>query len=295
MTQEIETPKLSRLTIILIVLIIALVGAAAYLYLSKEKTEALKEEITQERFQLALDFQDLALDFDSIKTSNDTINDLLSVERERISQLLEEIKTIKSANAAKIREYKKELSSLRNVMRSFVVQIDSLNIRNEELTQENKQVRKRYTRIKDSYKELEEEKQGLEHKVEIASRLETYKIEATALNKKGKETTRTSRTEKIRICFTIAKNLTAPVGEKRVYLRLVRPDDELLIKSKDDLFEFESNQINYSSQRTIEYGGNNLDVCIYYETDEGELMQGTYTADIFSDGCNIGSVNFDLK
>ena len=295
MNQETKTTHHKKLYILLISLIIILISTIVILYLTQEKSEIVIDELTIEKELLARDFQDLAIEYDSIKTSNDTINDLLSAERERIVQLLEEIRTIKSANAAKIREYKKELSSLRTIMKSFVHQIDSLNTRNQVLTEENKQVKTRYIRIKDSYKELEEEKKGLVQKVEIASRLETRNIEITSLNKKGKSTSRVSRTSKIRVCLTILKNLTAPVGEKDVYIRIARPDGELLIKSKDDLFEYENNMISFSAFRTVEYGGEDLDVCIYYDVDEGELIEGAYIIDIFADGSNIGSKNLIMK
>lgn len=295
MDQETKSSNHKKLYLLLIGLILVLIAAIVVMYFGKEQSEGVIDELTIEKELLARDFQDLAIEYDSIKTSNDTINELLSTERERIVQLLEEIRTIKSANAAKIREYKKELASLRGIMKSFVHQIDSLNTRNQMLSEENKQVKTRYIRIKDSYKELEEEKQGLAQKVDIASQLESRSIEISSLNKKGKNTSRVSRTNKIRTCFTILKNLTAPVGEKLTYIRIMRPDGELLIKSKEDLFEFENSMISFSASRIIEYGGEDLDVCIYYEVDEGELIEGTYIVDIFADGKNIGSKNFDMK
>ena len=295
MSQETKSTNHRTLYIILITLIVVLIGTILFLYLGKEKSETTLDELTIEKEILARDYQDLALEYDSIKTSNDTINELLSKERERITQLLEEIKTIKSANAAQIREYKKELTSLRQIMKSFVFQIDSLNARNQTLIEENKEVKTQFVKIKDSYKVLEEEKKGLAQKVEIASRLETRNIEAVGLNNKDKETSKINRIDKLRVCFTILKNLTAPVGDKIIYLRIVRPDEELLLKSKEDVFDYEDSSINFSSSRIVEYGGNDLDVCIYYDADEGELMEGTYIADIFTDGNNIGTVNFELK
>ncbi|MBN2165669.1 MAG: hypothetical protein JW717_05280 [Marinilabiliaceae bacterium] len=295
MPQETKTTNHKTLYFLLIGLIIVLIGAVIFLFHSKESSEVVIDEMVIEKELLARDFQELALEYDSIYTSNDTLNRLLTEERERIVQLIEEIRTIKSANAAKINEYKKELSSLRNVMKSFVVQIDSLNARNQELTEENIVVKTRYTKIQDSYKELEEEKKGLVQKVEIASRLEIRNVEITPLNHKGKATSRNTRTSKIKVCFTLLKNLTAPVGEKNIYIRITRPDGELLIKSKEDLFEFENSSISYSAFRTVEYGGEDLDVCVFYNVDEGELTEGTYIVDIFADGNNIGSSNFDMK
>jgi hypothetical protein len=261
----------------------------------EEKYGGTIDEIAIEKAILARDFQELALDYDSLHTNNDKMNELLSKERERVAQLIEEIQTLKSSNAAQIAQYKKELVSLRSVMRNFVVQIDSLNSRNQVLTAENKEVKKQMTQIKDSYQVLEKEREKLVQKVEIASKLETRNLIGEGLNKKGSETNRVGRISKIRVCFVILKNITAKVGEKNVYMRLARPDGALLIRSANDLFQFEGSSINYSAVRTIEYGGEDTDVCLFYDVDEGELLAGTYTADIFADGNHIGTIKFDLK
>lgn len=275
---------------------VIIITAVLFLYLNNRKEyQAIVEELTEEKVILTEEFQSLALDYDSLHTNNDTLNLMLEQEREKISHLIEEIKTIKATNSSKIREYKKELSSLRQVMKSFVVQIDSLNRRNIELTNENKQYRRQYSKVQESYKELEKQKEKLAEKIEIASQLETINGEAVGLNSKGRSTKRARNVAKIKVCFTIMKNITASVGEKNVYMRIVRPDDALLLHSLDDVFTYESEMINFSASRVIEYGGEDLDVCIFYQADAGELMAGTYTADLFSDGFNIGTVVFELK
>lgn len=291
--------KSSKTTLYLIVAVGLLIALVVYLMIDKKVVvvEKMKEidEITLEKAILARDYSELAIEYDSIQTNNQEINTHLDRERERVSQLLEEIRTMKSANAAQISQYKKELSSLRNVMRSFVVQIDSLNARNQVLSQENREVKQQYSQIKDSYSELSKEKENLVQKVEIAARLETFGIKALGLNNRGKETNKASRTVKLSVCFTLLKNVTTPVGEKKVFMRIARPDGALLYHSETDLFQFEDSQINFSVSRSVEYGGENIDVCMFYGADEGELMIGIYTIDLFADGKQIGNAKLELK
>lgn len=291
--------KSSKTTMYLIVAVGLLISLVVYLMIDKKVVivEKMKEidEITLEKAILARDYSELAIEYDSIQTNNQEINTHLDRERERVSQLLEEIRTMKSANAAQISQYKKELSSLRNVMRSFVVQIDSLNARNQVLSQENREVKQQYSQIKDSYSELSKEKENLVQKVEIAARLETFGIKALGLNNRGKETNKASRTVKLSVCFTLLKNVTTPVGEKKIFMRIARPDGALLYHSETDLFQFEDSQINFSVSRSVEYGGENIDVCMFYGADEGELMIGIYTIDLFADGKQIGSAKLELK
>ncbi len=292
-TQPQNTHKTAIIVGIISAVLLIILG---FLYFkNKSEMQMLVDEMSEEKDLLTTEFETLALDYDSLKTSSDTLNLLLEKEREKISQLLEEIQTVKATNSSKIREYKKELTSLRKVLKNYVIQIDSLNQTNKALQQENQQIRRTVTTIKSSYKKLEKEKDNLAEKVDIASKLETFNMEAAGLNSKDRSTTRSSRISKIRICFSIQKNITAEVGEKIIYLRVLRPDGALLYHSKDDLFLYENKDINFSAKRVIEYGGDELDVCLYYKVDAGELTEGEYTADIFADGHHIGNMTFNLR
>ncbi len=296
MEKNAEKPSSNKLMYIIGAIAFVVIAILLYLVLSnRQQYQAVVEEMTEEKVLLTEEFQSLAMDYDSLHSNNDTLNLMLEQEREKITHLIEEIKTIKATNAKKIREYKKELSTLRGVMRNFVVQIDSLNRRNEELVQENIQYRKQHDKIAQSYKQLEEVKKGLDKKVEIASQLATRNIEMMGLNSKGKETRKTKSVAKIRMCCTIEKNVTASVGMKTIYIRIQRPDDVLLITSKDNLFDYEGDEINYSASREFEYGGEDVDVCVFYAAADGELLKGNYVVDVFVDGFNIGTTTFELK
>ncbi len=293
---NIQHQKSHQTAIIVGAVSVVLLIILGFLYFkNKSEMQMLVDEMTEEKDLLTTEFESLAIDYDSLKTNSDTMNLLLEKEREKISQLIEEIHTIKATNASKIREYKKELTSLRKVMKNYIVQIDSLNQTNKALQQENQQIRRTVSNIKTSYQKLEKEKENLAEKVDIASKLETFNMEATGLNSKDRSTTRSSRISKIRICFTIQKNITAEVGEKEIFLRILRPDGALLYHSKDDLFQYENKEINFSARRVVEYGGEELDVCLYYNVDAGELTEGDYTADIFADGHHIGNMTFSLR
>ncbi len=281
-------------TILVIAIAVIMVISALYLIQNRQMNEIVTN-LNVEKTILTEEYQKLILNYDSLESDNDTINTMLEREQEKISHLIEEIKTIKATNTAKIREFQKELSSLRGVLKSYIIQIDSLNARNQELTKENIEHKRRYTQIETSFKQLEIEKASLAEKVSIASQLDVNNMMAEALNASGKKTERSSRTAKIRVCFTVLRNVTSPIGIKTVFLRLERPDGQLLIHSKDDLFKYEESEINYSAVRSIEYGGEEIDVCIFYDADAGELMPGKYIADIFADGFHIGNVTLTLK
>lgn len=275
-------------------LVILLVISSLYFFKSKEMNEIV-ENLTIEKTILTEEYTNLALNYDSLHTNNDTLNKLLENERERINHLVEELKMVKATNMSKIREYQKELTTLRSVLRTYIVQIDSLNTINTELRKENIKYQQSYAKISSSYQQLETTKNELEKKVTIASQLEASLITVYSLTHNNRTTKKLSRIAKLEVEFAILKNLTAPVGPKDVYIRIERPDGELLMHSRDHLFDHDGSQINYSAKRIVEYSGEITNASIFYNVDTGELISGNYKVDIFADGFHIGNSEFSLR
>ena len=252
---------------------------------SRAAMSEMTEVFTEEKQILINDFQSLYLDYDSLRNNNEEINQKLDMERERIAQLQDELKTVHATNARRIKELQNELNTMRTVMVSFVHQVDSLNRLNIKLADENGNLRNQISRQQKSYNELAKQNETLSNKIDEASRLEADNISAIGLNYKDKKVTSTDKVNKIKINFTILRNPAASVGMLTVYARISRPDGELLLHSKGDLFQFENTQLNYSAKRNIEYGGDDLSAYIVYDVDAGELMAGTYEVDVHLQRC----------
>ncbi|MCQ2204465.1 MAG: hypothetical protein MJZ15_08495 [Bacteroidales bacterium] len=282
------------------IIIIAAIGVvtlilAGLLIKSHSDMQEMVDVFTEEKENLLNDYQDLYLDYDSLRRYDTDLNEKLDQERERVAQLQEELKTVKATNARRIKELQGELTTLRTVMRTFVVQIDSLNQTNIRLTQENNEMKDQVARVKQSYNALQSQNQSLAQQVEIASRLEAKVTSTDGLTNKEKKTTSISKIAKVVVNFIIDKNVSAQVGMKKVYLRLTRPDGQLLMHSKDDLFKYEDSQINFSAMREVEYGGEETTSYIVYKVDSGELMAGTYDIEIFCQGERIAKGSWTIK
>lgn len=289
---------------ILIILIIILVGGLGIIssqYLRLKKTSQEREMfLEEEKTDLTNQLNNMYTQYDSLKTENDTINLKLEAEQAKIQRLL----SINASNVQKIRLYKKELGTLRNIMRSYIIQIDSLNRRNQELVAENQEVRTQLYQIESSKKQLEEQNVELSTKVETASILQAKDIVATPLNKRSKENFSTTKVVKIRTCFTVRENAIVPAGTKTLFIRIVRPDEVVLANSPDNLFQYNDEMIVYSAKRDLEYENQDIDICIFWDRDIPEsgitklsedLIGGTYSVDIFHAGNIIGTTTFTLK
>lgn len=275
-----------------------LIGGAVVFYISSTRKqlaeltaqyEIEKEELEEEYSQLAIQYEGYKLN-----VNNDSLIDKLENERMKVQRLVEELKTTKATNARRINELKKELSTVRSVLRSYVAQVDSLNRLNAQLVEENKEVHRKYQAVTQTATELKKQKEQLSQQVTLAAKLDAVAIAVEAQNKRNKKTTKISKAEKIKISFTIAKNVTAEVGEKTIFVRIMKPDNDVLVKNRNDVFAYENQDINYSIRKNIEYEGEEVAVTMYWQIEE-YLYPGTYRVDIFADGNLIGKKNFSLE
>lgn len=289
-----------KLPVILIVLVVLLIGGAVYLTLSlrnkdvviremAQEFEMQKESLTDEYSQLALQYEGYGL-----RIGNDSLATLLDVERYKVQRILDELRTTKATNARRISELRKELETLRGIIRTYVAQIDSLSQINSKLREENQVVTKRYHQEREQVLSLSEEKKLLTEKVTLASILQARNVSVEYLTDKGKKATRISKMAQLKFNFIISKNISAPAGEKYIYLRIIQPDETPLVKRNDNVFLFENKYVNFSARRPIEYEGEDIPVTIYWDVEEF-LHPGNYTVEIFADGYMIGTAGFTLK
>lgn len=291
-----EINKMSMLILAVIILILVIAGAAYYIFHQQQQMEEMTQSFDLEKEMMADDLNELSLQYEGYKfsVSNDSLVALLTTEQAKVQRLMEELRTVKSTNAKEIARLKKELATLRKIMRNYVIQIDSLNRANEQLKVEKNEAVKKYRQASTTAASLKREKEKLTERVTLASKLDATSISVTPVNSRGKLAKRIKKMEQFVINFKITKNVTAPVGEKVVYVRIMKPDDDILVKSRGDVFTFEGKDINYSIKKMIEYEGEEVPVTMYWNIEEF-LSPGTYRVDIFADGNLIGQRSFTLE
>ena len=289
-----------KLLIPIIAIAVLLIGALAFLGIRLSQANKANEEMVQlfelEKEEMENEYSSFATQYDEMQIliSNDSLVAQLEREKLRTQQLLEELRATKASNAAEITRLKKELKTVRAVMRSYVVQIDSLNQVNEKLARENKRVRTQYAEVTKQVEVLQEEAKNLSDKVTLASQLDATNIRIHPRNKKGKETSNVKNVVKFAIDFTIVKNITAPTGERTIYVRIAKPDGSVLTKNASQTFAYENTKLEYSIKKLIEYTGEEQGVTVYWDVEEF-LNPGEYTVYLFSDGVMIGEKGFTLE
>ena len=279
---------------------VLLIGLVIYFAHRTSKSEREVAEIVEmmefEKEQLEEEYENFSLEFGDYPTTlqNDSLVKLLDEEKMRVQQLLEELRITKATNARRIAELRKELATVRSVMRSYVVQIDSLNRVNTQLTQENREVRQQYQVATQKVELLSKERETLTETVARASKLEVYDIAYSQLNAKGRPARRYAQIATLQFDYTVSKNITTTPGMKTLYLRLTRPDGEVMTKDPANLFHFEDKEIAFSARKDFEYAGEELHDVIYWKVEE-ILQIGPYRADFFIDGNHVGRLEFEIR
>lgn len=277
------------------VLIVGLAIVSFLLFRSHSANQEMQQLFEVEKEEMENEYSNFANQYDElqIKINNDSLYQKLEQEKLKTQRLLEELRQVKSSNAAEIMRLRKELKTVRAVMHTYIIQIDSLNRINQQLTSENQSVKKKYNEATQQISSLSEEKKTLNEKVTLASQLDATHITVTPTNKRGKKTDRIKRITRLDISFTVVKNITAETGQRTLYVRITKPNQEVLTKSAANTFPYENRNIAYSIKKYIEYTGEEQNVTVYWNVEEF-LQAGTYRVDIFADGNLIGSQTFDL-
>lgn len=273
-----------------IILALGLVVLVIMFFSQRSRMNEMETVLTQEKDSLANELRLMVKGYDTLKTNNDTLNASLFREKEKIVKLL----SINASNSQLIKKYKSEILTMREIMKSYIVQIDSLNTRNKILSAQNKEIQQQITQVKNTNTELSKVKDELNSKVEIASVIQAKDIVAVSLNKKRKETTRINLLDKLRICFTLRENALAKAGEKEVYMRVLRPDSLVITTSADNLFKYKDKDLIYSASRIVDYMNQDIEVCIFLDN-TGDFIIGNYSVELYLENNIIGRTNFMLS
>ena len=282
---------------LMVVLILALIAGAVWLFMNlqeqKQRNQDMQELAALDKQEMENEYERFALQYSEMKTqiNNDSIVAQLTQEQLRTQQLLEELKKVKADDAREIARLKRELATVRAVLRDYVMQIDSLNRQNERLRAENTQVKNELAERNTQIEGLSTEKASLSEKVAIAAQLDATNIQLTALRKNNKVAKKIADCKTMQVSFTITRNVTAANGNRTVYVRIQNPGGNTL--NGGGTFTYENRNLEYTMKKNIEYTGEETSLTLYWQVSQA-LEAGDYRVSIFVDGNMIGSKTFSF-
>ena len=261
----------------------------------EKELEELRELAKMDRQEMENQYEQFALQYDELKKGirDDSLVVRLEEERQRTQELLEELRRVKDNDAAEIRRLKKELETVRGILRTYIIQVDSLTRENGRLTNERDEARAMLVGANTQISNLNDERARLSDKVAIASQLNATAINVTGLKSNGKAARRSKDIKRFDVTFLINRNVTASTGERKVYVRMMNPSGGVVNPSGN--FSYENKQLECSAMKTIEFTGEEQRVSMVVNTTNDFIAPGQYTILVFADGQMIGSTSTTLK
>lgn len=283
--------KLKRTMWILVVVAVALVAVLGYVWSQKS---SLISELEDEKRDLTEQMESLQNDYATLSSDYDSINSQLDTSRAEVADLLERIKKTNATNRAKMRQYEKELGTLRSIMRNYIVQIDSLNTLNHKLTAEAAAARREAAASKAESAQLSQQVENLTGQVAAGSVIKARGLHIAAYNSSDKVTDRSSRTVRLLTSLSLVENDLAPKGPVRVFIRVKDPDGIILTNSNRSSFTFNGETMVASASRRVDYEGSEVDLSIYLNNIP-EYRKGVYTVEAYTEQAFLGKSELMLR
>ncbi len=283
-------PKNNLPKIAIAVLAVICIFLAGKLYVNNQAYNKLTGEYGEleiSKEQVVFDLEKMRFSYDTLQTENTMMLAEIAAQRDKVDDL---IKKVKNGNWA-LAKAKKESETLRTIMKGYIATIDSINQLNVALTEENVAMRERVEEVQDRNQRLEERQENMEEIIAAGKVLQCSDINAVGIrllsSGRQRETSRADRADMIKVCFTLLENPIADPGDKNLYLNILTPDSTILIAEVG---------VEYSAKRTIDYANDRLDACVFYTSNETDLLgSGVYRIEILEESVVIGTTEVELR
>ena len=282
---------LKTATVVLAAAAALLAAALGYLLTQKnglvKELEIEKADLTEQMVALQNDFANLSSDYENINSQLDT-------SREQVALLIDKLQKTEATNRAKIRQYEKELGTLRSIMKGYIVQIDSLNTLNKKLTADAAAARREAAESRQANENLTRQVESLSGQVAAGAVIKARGLHLTAYNGSDKATDRSSRVKYLVATLSLVENEIAERGPVRVYVRVKDPEGIVLLNSASTDFTVGGETLSASASREVDYEGQEVEMSIYVK-DVGEFTKGIYTVEAYTDKALLGRSELMLR
>ena len=286
-----EEQSLKKVMYALAAVAVVLAGALAYIWYQKS---SLVKELTVEKEELTEQMIALQNDYATLSSDYDDINLQLDSSRVEVQMLIEKITQTEATNRSKIRQYERELGTLRSIMKNYITQIDSLNTLNKQLTADAAAARREAAESRRKQQELNKTVEELSGQEAAGAVIKARGIRIEAYNASDKVTDRSSRVVRLLTTLSLVENDLAPKGPVRVYIRVKGPDGILLTNDTQRAFEVNGEPMTCSASREVDYQGKEVEMSIYLNDITG-YVKGIYTVEAYTEQTFLGSAELMLR
>ncbi len=288
-----DNNPMKKVVVVLAIVAACLALVLAWVWISNTR---LVGELNREKDDLTTELISLQTDYEALSTSNTALTDSLNVEKEKVGQLIERLQKTEATNRTKIRQYEKELGTLRSIMKSYIRQIDSLNTLNIALRNEATEARKEAAQNKRKYEDLVNTTEKYAAKASAGAVLKGRGVSLTAINSSNRETDRSSRAYKLKACLSLIENAIAEKGDRTVYIKVFAPDGSQLAGEQQTPFTCNGQEMMASASRVVDYQGEEIEICVYFtRAADTRFSKGVYKVEVYTSEAALGSADLLLR
>lgn len=287
----------SKLKAVIGILAVLLIGSLIYIFKLTSDAKTLQTTVTtvkSEKESVLKDLADLKTTYDAAIAENTSMSDELIAERDKVVKLMTDLKASKGDNAS-LQKYKTQYKALEQKMQNLMQEVDVLKKQNQTLT----------TKIDSTNVVLEDNKkynqvlvgqnEELAKTVELGSKLTVTNLKTASykVRSSGKQiaTDKASRTDMLKINFTIAENKIAKLGDKTYYVQVIDSKNNVL--GDKATISFGETSLTYSFTTTVKYENKTVEVS---ENVPGkDFAKGTYFVNVFDKGELVSKSSFSLR
>lgn len=316
---EIENPQKKSNGAFVAIIIILLLGLAAMAYLWSSKNSDLNQCKSDNALlnsdmdgmndmmsgyvggmtnDIKTDFKEMLKTYDLLLEKDKSKADSINKQKAEIADLLKKVES-GNMSARQLFSARKEIETMKKIMRGYIVQIDSLNTLNYKLSSDLETTNTKLTQTVGERDQYKDDAEKSAEQVKKGSKLQAYNFSSGGLRMKLNNTTEESNKAKsvvqIKSAFTVSENPITPAGTKTVYLQVITPEGKTLQSSSSNIVSVDGGSIPYSDKKDIDYNNQRIDMAIYYRLNGEELTKGNYKVKIYCQGQLIGSDSFTLK
>lgn len=293
-----ETKNNNGLKVLAGILGVILLGTIIYtvsLYQEKKKNEAVLE---QEKEVVVGELESLRSEYDKAILESNKTNEELVEARDNIAKYIDSVSAMK-ADLATLSRYRRQVSILKKEREQLMRQVDSLKQSNTMIAMQRDSTfaeLEKQTVFNDS---LIVQNTQLAEAVERGSALNLTQFSVDAVRERNngtlRSTSRAKRTDKLKVCFTVADNVIAEAGDREFYIEVLDPQGNVMGGSNSKSME-DGPTISYTKNTNFYYENAALDVCDYISNYAGEFKEGNYMVNVYDDSLKLlGTSRFELK
>ncbi|CAI8373618.1 MAG: Uncharacterised protein [Flavobacteriaceae bacterium] len=294
MTTQSSNNNLAK--ILIAVLVVLLLSLAGYTYTLIQQNEETVLVLEADKAEVQKELEALVVSYNEILKDNELKDKDLIAARDRILVLLDSVKGYK-ANLSLISRYKAQVRGLKNERTQLFKRADSLLVITQRLTVEKDSTTAVLNQTIKAVDSVTIANTQMSKSLEKGALIGITNLDATAIivRKRGKikQTKRSSRADKIKVCYTIAPNMLAQAGDRLFYVQVMNPDNNV-IGDKSSI-TFGQDLLTYSKSASVFYENQALEVCAIVDGSSQELVKGLYNITVFDAGRQIGTTTLVLK